>query len=124
MRKILSAIGVLVTLIASTPVAFAAGEGRHPWDSRGMRTRTRINVYPYLTDYEIYFSPWRSDTHALHPYHRERYYDQFVYDYRLRTGRTLIRTEVYDEKSTTPLCQNYTLKRPNYRIPPFGYRCQ
>jgi hypothetical protein len=124
MKKILSAIGVIATLVASTPVALAAGEGDHPWDARSLRTRTRINVYPYLSDFDIYSSPWRSDTHALHPYNRERYYDQFVYDYRLRTGRTLVRTAVYDEESTTPNCQNYTLRRPNYRVPPFGYRCQ
>ena len=123
MRKFLSILGVLATFVASSTVAFAAGEGIHPWDVR-YRPRTRVNTYPYISDLEIAFNPRRSETHALHPVHRQRYYDQYVYDYRLGYGRSVVRRIEESEGTVTPCCDNYTFQRPNYRVPPFGYQCQ
>lgn len=133
MKRIVAAIGVFSALFLTSPVALAAqdnvlwvgptgGEGQHPWDARYRRTKGHINTYRYVTDEEYYYSPFRSRTHALHPYNRDRYYDSVGYDYQPLTGRTSIR-EVPEHATVSPLCDNYTFQRPNYRIPPFGHRC-
>ncbi len=134
MVRLLTALGLSLTflipvaqashrMIPSPALNIVESGSVHPWEARPRRHRDRFNVYPYLSDEEIFTHPSRSRTHALHPYHRARYYDTIVYDYQFGYGRMLVR-HLDDDRETVPLCGNYTFERPNYRVPPFGYECQ
>jgi hypothetical protein len=124
----------------------AAGQSYtvHPWEFHQRRSPGhRINETTYDELYEYYYnSPQRSQTHGLHPFNRRRYYNPrpyvFVSDFGLLGS--YLQTDVYelDERigrwvhadaatESGPAigvkCKNYSLVRPNYRVPPFGYRC-
>lgn len=115
----------------------------HPWEFH--ERRTNGHRYLNVSDddvYEYYYnSPQRSVTHGLHPLNRRRYYNPrpytFLGDHGLFGAYTA--TEIYEydaaigrwirgsKTSATPAvgsdCLNYSFNKPNYRVPPFGYRC-
>ena len=104
--------------------------GLHPWEDRERRFKhDRIRYFPHSTVY-YYAHPDRSQTHGLHPYHRERYYEPPVRHRQLRYFREFRDFQYqYSERYQPSVqrvsnCRNYSYSRPNYRIPPYGYTCQ
>jgi hypothetical protein len=118
-------LGLLLALLAPVvPAASAAGEGVHPWDLPYRRITTHYrdsDRRPYARHWidPLELSPWRSETHALHPYFRARY--PFVFEPNpwidCLTGCRDLRV------STVPPCDNYVVIRENYRTPPSRPRC-
>ncbi|MDP7247241.1 MAG: hypothetical protein QF741_01300 [Candidatus Peribacteraceae bacterium] len=106
--------------------------GTHPWDVRPRRhyEYSKIDPYRYSKDY-FYMHPDRSKTHALHPYHRDRYYappiDPEVARYSSRRISDVQYSEVraYVPKvDRLTYCDSYSFRRPSYRIPPYQYFCR
>ena len=106
--------------------------GTHPWDVRPRRHYKRLRFEPYRYSKEyFYMHPDRSKTYALHPYHRERYYSPPVDPEAARYSLNRLSDVRYAEENAYiprrgPLasCNGYTYRRPNYRVPPYGYWCQ
>jgi hypothetical protein len=135
---------VLISVFAfvlCSPVAFAARSedwcddsinfGTHPWDIRPKRNYeySRVDPYKYSKDY-FYMHPDRSKTHALHPYHRNRYYAPAVdADLARYSNRRISDTRYSQDRAYYPkvdkltYCNSYSFSRPNYRIPPYEYWC-
>lgn len=95
------------------------GGGTHPWDSRQEMVRLRPRQIPVEV---YYYSPFRSVTHALHPFFRNTYYTPAVpltYRYERR------RSQYFAPKLEEPTagCTRFTYSRPNYRTPPYEYEC-
>jgi hypothetical protein len=117
----------------------------HPWEFHQRRAPShRYLDVDYEDVYDFYYnSPQRSVTHALHPLNRRRYYnprpytfigdhglfgsydtdDAEIYEYDVAIGRW-VRASVHSVKAPVSSdCLNYSFNKPNYRVPPFGYRC-
>ena len=120
MKRFLVALGILSTVLVSSPLAHAAGEGLHPWDERARHTRTR--VLPRFSDYDYYSNPLFSQTHALHPFHRRNYGRGFYYPRDILSRWAYL--TLYDEGPSFPRCDNYSYQRSDYRMVPSGYKCQ
>ncbi len=106
--------------------------GTHPWDVRPRRhyEYSKIDPYRYSKDY-FYMHPDRSKTHALHPYHRDRYYAPPVDPEVARYSSRRISDVKYSEmRACVPrvdrltYCDSYSFRRPSYRIPPYQYFCR
>lgn len=150
LASFLSAACAGIMLLGSTPAQAASllldsAEGVHPYDLPGREavrgpSGHRIVERDYRALYEFYYySPHRSQTHALHPFNRYRYWETRPYAFITgnRFGRTL-RAEAfeYDARTrswvpatssdfaiTRGACSNYVRVRANQRTPAFGYRC-
>ncbi len=105
--------------------------GVHPWDVRPRRhyEYSRVDPYRYAKDY-FYLHPDRSVTHALHPYHRKRYYAPPIDPEAARySSRRISDVRYSEERAYVPsvnryaLCESYTYQKPNYRVPPYEYYC-
>lgn len=145
-RAALSAVALVLGLLASATTATAAGyeESTHPWDfpPRLSGHRNLFGDYDDVQSY-YYYAPQRSVTHALHPLNRRRYYNPRPYSF-INGGirySDYSNTDLYEFNSqngqwartdgegvgTPPIgveCSNYRFDRPNYRVPPFGYHCE
>ena len=108
--------------------------GIHPWDVRSPRARVHydpLGARRYgVSKYYFYTHPDRSQTHALHPYYRERYYESPLNADAIRYSRSYrsdIRYTFEDayvpQSHNLSTCYNYSYGRANYRVPPYGYRC-
>jgi len=105
--------------------------GVHPWDVRPRRHYENIKIDPYRYGKNyFYLHPDRSQTHALHPYYRDSYYDPPVdleharYSLLRREGVQYAEEFAYrPQRYSLADCDNYSYSRPNYRIPPYGYFC-
>lgn len=115
----------------------------HPWEFHERRPAGHRSLN--VSDAEIYDfyynSPQRSVTHGLHPLNRRRYYnsrpytflsdygpfgdysDTEIYEYDAAIGRWIRGSQSSAKPAVGSDCMNYTFKRPNYRVPPFGYKC-
>ncbi|TSC99900.1 MAG: hypothetical protein Greene101449_434 [Candidatus Peregrinibacteria bacterium Greene1014_49] len=125
--------------------AAMAAEGAytvHPWEFHERRASNHHHLdVDYAEVYDFYYnSPQRSITHGLHPLNRRRYYNprpytfvgergiygipplNEVYEYDHDGGRWT-RIEIGHPAKGVE-CMNYSFNKPNYRVPPFGYRCQ
>ncbi|MBU0767210.1 hypothetical protein KKF55_05565 [Patescibacteria group bacterium] len=99
--------------------------GVHPWDQRPRRALSTFDPITLSKSF-FYLHPGRSQTHALHPYNRDSYYNPPVNtSVRQYSSRTSYALEDAYIPQQHPLgdCQNYSYVKPNYRVPPFGYRC-
>lgn len=116
----------------------------HPWEFHERRaTGHRILDVSDNEIYDFYYnSPHRSVTHGLHPENRRRYYnprpytylsdyglfgdysDTEIYEYDAERGRWVRGSKSSAKPAVGSDCMNYTFKKPNYRVPPFGYRCE
>jgi hypothetical protein len=57
----------------SNPFIYQGQE--HPWEIRTQQLKAHKRSKQYMPGrWEYYTSPWRSTTHALHPYHRNNYW--------------------------------------------------
>lgn len=131
-----------IAFLQSTSTAEAASYTVHPWEFHQRRPQQRHTL---ATDYaeleEFYYqSPHRSITFALHPLNRRRYYNPSPYTF--VGARDIYGTpplnEIYEYDGGagrwsrvelgTPAkgseCMNYSFHKPNYRVAPFGYKCQ
>src|SRR3989338_3509228 len=127
--------------------AFAA-EGAytvHPWEFHERRSSDHRNLdVDYAEVYDFYYnSPQRPITPGLPPLNRRRYYnprpytflgnhglfgsyaneDVDIYEYDAAIGRW-VRASSVAKPAVGVDCTNYSFNKPNYRVPPFGYRCQ
>lgn len=146
----LSAACAGIILLGSTPahatsMLHDSSKGVHPHDLPGRKTVRgddghSIVERDYRALYQFYYkSPHRSQTHALHPFNRYRYWETRPYAFVTanRFGRAL-RAEAfeYDARTrswvpatnpdfaiTRGVCSNYTRVRANQRTPAFNYRC-
>lgn len=138
---------VLPSAIASMGLFIGSAEAAgssivHPWEFHQRRVHHRTLPMNYDELYDFYYhSPQRSITHGLHPINRRRYYNSKPYVFLSNHGTfgSYTDVEVYEydgenghwvrggEEPPLPArgsdCVNYSFKRPNYRVPPFGYRC-
>ncbi len=106
--------------------------GTHPWDVRPRKHYEfeKLDPYRYNKDY-FYLHADRSKTHALHPYHRDRYYsppvDPIVARYsnrRLSDVRYSVERAYFPKIDKKIFCNSYSFRRPSYRVPPYQYWCQ
>ena len=136
-------VAVLALLSLQTiPDAYAAAYTVHPWEfhqRRPQQRRTLATDYAELDEF-YYQSPHRSVTFALHPLNRRRYYNPRPYTFVGERGVYGIPplNEIYEYDGgsgrwsrvdvATPArgveCMNYSFNKPNYRVAPFGYKCQ
>ena len=75
-----------------------------------------------LYDYDpmLFYSmlPSRARAFSLHTVTRDNYYKTFH-----RTPPSSGVLDSLQEEEDARACKSYTYVRPNYRVPPFGYRC-
>jgi hypothetical protein len=144
MRFTISLPIVALTLIflQAPPIADAAAYTVHPWEfnqRRPVERNTLATDYAELEEF-YYQSPQRSITFALHPLNRRRYYNprpytfigergiygipplDAMYEYD-RDGGRWTRIEI-GQPAKGVECMNYSFNKPNYRVAPFGYKCQ
>jgi hypothetical protein len=126
---------------AFVPATDAANYTVHPWEFKERRPAPRHTLATDYAELEEYYyqSPHRSVTFALHPLNRRRYYNPRPYTFVGERGIFGMPplNELYEYDRNTQRwarieiggpakgveCQNYSFSRPNYRVPPFGYRC-
>ncbi|MCF7844955.1 MAG: hypothetical protein K9M03_03970 [Kiritimatiellales bacterium] len=103
--------------------------GVHPWDYRPRRASSTVDPITLNKSF-YYLHPDRSQTHALHPYNRDSYYDAPIdpamarFSNRFNNSVTYAFEDAYlPRQNTISTCQNYSYVKPNYRVPPFGYTC-
>ncbi len=135
LKKFVTLVLGIMILLAAIPVAKAEtfyvryydpnyesnlyGGGTHPWDSRQEMVRLRPRQIPIEV---YYYSPFRSVTHALHPFFRNTYYAPAVpLAYRYERRRSQYFAPQIEEETVG--CKQFTYSRPNYRTPPYEYVC-
>ena len=140
------------SIIALLPAMFAGlflysgtaeASSIHPWELHPYRFKGhRVLDVSDADVYNFYYnSPERSITHGLHPANRRRYYNPRpyvfvgdhglfggygeldIYEFDARTGRWM-REKVAPQPAVGSDCTNYSFQKPNYRVPPYGYRCE
>ncbi|MBM3227292.1 hypothetical protein FJZ27_00285 [Candidatus Peribacteria bacterium] len=142
MRSTISLFSAIAFALVCTVPAAEASYDVHPWEFRQRRPIERRTLATDYADLEEYYdqSPHRSSTHALHPLNRRRYYNLRPYIYVGERGihGLLPLNKIYEYNRDTHRrsrieiggpakgseCLNYSFNRPNYRVPPFGYKCQ
>ncbi len=132
-----------LAFLQAAPLTEAASYTVHPWEfhnqRRPVQRKTLATDYAELEEY-YYQSPQRSITFALHPLNRRRYYNprpytfvgergiygtpplDAMYEYD-RDGGRWSRIEIGTPAKGSE-CMNYSFHKPNYRVAPFGYKCQ
>ena len=107
-------------------------QGWHPYEVRTASEYVRRHRrFRFAIDKEYFLShPDRSQTHALHPYYRNTYFQPPINpDYLRFAGRYNshsrynVRDAYVPERAEISECRNYSYVRPNYRVPPYGYGC-
>ncbi len=144
MRFIATLVSGILTaaFLLPIPASEASASTLHPWEfhqKRPQGRRTLATDYAELDEF-YYQSPHRSVTFALHPLNRRRYYNPRPYTFIGERGiygiPALDSLYEYDGNSDRwsrveiggpakgSECMNYTFNKPNYRVAPFGYKCQ
>jgi|SRR3989344_113888 len=105
--------------------------GTHPWNARPRRNYYAVNagLYRYPKEY-FYTHPDRAKTFALHPYHRGNYYappvDPEYARYSINRKSDVLYAQEHSyvpQPNRLASCDNYSFRRPNYRVPPYRYFC-
>jgi len=126
MNSLITVFGTILVIIVSAFLGLvtSAHAAIHPSNpdyrlNSKIQAELRRQADPYGHYYDI--NPYRSVTHALHPYHRNYYSDLYHYE----SDPYYQRNRRYQDNlvSVGLRCYNESYRRDNYITPPSNFRC-